>query len=126
MTTANRIVWFLLRGLGIHEGQAPSVYKDIAFGAVFVPAAVVFLLNLHLRQFTRVFWGAFAVALLILLIAPRRAVLVGGLFAVMGLRLLVGFVLTLDYFWLIGAVACAAVVVATAKFEQAQGTDRSH
>jgi hypothetical protein len=126
MTKANRILWFLLRGLGIQEGQAPSVYKDIAFGTVFVPAAFVFLLNLHLRQFTRVFWGALAVALLILLIAQRRAVLVGGLFAVVGLRLLIGFVLTHDYLWLIGACACAAVVVATAKFEQAQRIDRSH
>lgn len=125
MTTPNRILWFLLRGLGVPEGQSPAVYKDLTFGAVFVPAAIVLLLNLHLRQFSPVFWGALAIATSVLLVAPRRAILFAGLFVVVGLRFLVGFVLTGEYRWLLGACVCAAGVLAIAKIEQAQGIDRS-
>ena len=97
-----RLLWFLLRGLGVPQGLTGPGYREFASGAVFVPAAIVMLLNLQLGQFSREFWGSLTVVGVTLLIARRRALLVAALLGFVGLRLVFAFALTFDYRWLLG------------------------
>lgn len=122
MTIGSRVLWFLLRGLGIPQGQPSSFYKAVASGILFVPAAVLCLLHAQLGTFGAIFWSALAVTLTTLYAAPRRSFVVAALFSVIALRFVVGFAVTHDYRWLLAACGSGAAAAAIhrrdhAKFE---------
>jgi hypothetical protein len=114
----NRVLWFLLRGLGIPQGQSGSDYRNVATGLVFIPAGIICLLHSHLAQFQTAFWVSFVIGSAAISISTRRALLVAGLFAVLATRFIVGFALTLDFLWLLAALVCAAGAIGLVKLDK--------
>ena len=87
------IRWVLIRCLGADEGQPPHYYRDLLLGLPFILGALMaFVLALELR-FSKTFWICSSIAAVCLLFARERWALIGGLFAFVAIRCVVGIVL---------------------------------
>jgi hypothetical protein len=112
-----RIAWFLLRGLGVPEGEPADFYRDLALVILFIPTSIAVIIRLPGDRFDKSFWICAAIAAGCLLLAKRRLALCAATIGFMSVRLLLGGLFTANPVWLVAGAVLGTVVLMVVHWE---------